>query len=104
MKFVFLKSGDSLDLEVNSAKIVSVWFDHLFSSDANLKYSLSTANQELKIKDNIQRLNDHIFLLNYRLKMTIPENTLFFDHCHDLDQNWLNKFKKMNWFIFHFVK
>lgn len=95
MKFVFLKSGDSLDLAVNPAKIVSVWFDHLFSSGANLKYSLSDSNQELKMKDNIQRLNDHIFLLNYRLKMTIPENTIFFDQCHELDQNWLNRCHKI---------
>lgn len=95
MKFVFLKSGDSLELAVNPAKIISVWFEHLFSSEANLKYSLRNSTQELKIKNNIQKLNDLIFLLNHRLKITIPENTVFFDQCRELDQDWLNRCHKI---------
>jgi hypothetical protein len=95
MKFVFLESGDSLELKVNPAKIITVWFDHLFSSGANLKYSLNDTRQELSIEDNIKQLNSLIELMNYRLKMTIPENTIFFDNCYELDQNWLNRCHKI---------
>jgi len=95
MKFVFLKSGDSLELELNPAKIITVWFDHLFESDANLKYLLHNSNQELSIEHNIKQLNSLIELMNYRLKMTIPENKTFFDNCDELDQDWLNRCHKI---------
>lgn len=95
MKFVFLESGDSLKLEVNPAKIITVWFDHLFESGANLKYSLNNSNQELSVEHNIKQLNSLIELMNYRLKMTIPENTTFFDNCYELDQDWLNQCHKI---------
>jgi hypothetical protein len=38
MKFIFLKSGDYLELEPNNTPIASAWFDNIFSKKINMSF------------------------------------------------------------------
>ena len=41
MKFIFLKTGDYLELEPNKSSIASAWFDYVFSKNKSKADDLS---------------------------------------------------------------
>ena len=94
MKLVFYKSGDSLNLEPNRAKVITKWFEYLFDNNINDKYfcNHSTCN---RISDKIEELNNTIFEANQFISdKTNSEATVFEFSDGTLDQNFLNKTHK----------
>ena len=89
MKFIFLKTGDYLELEPNKSSIASAWFDYVFSKNMNMSY-FAKGNAHVSRTDQIiLKLNEAVDLVN---KFSIEKNLpcIMFDKINGLDQNWMN--------------
>lgn len=89
MKFVFLKSGDYIELELNPATVITHWFEYLFEQKANSKI-ISTINNSNKISKDLIDLNNTLANMNRLLAERIPENNVFFKQNNSINQQWLN--------------
>ena len=90
MKFVFLKSGDSLELDINAAPLIESWFEYLFKNNLNLEYT-SVHNANSRIDQKLTEINSMINSANKFLLDRIPSNKIFFNSGKELDQPWLNE-------------
>lgn len=89
MKFIFLKTGDYLELEPNKSSIASAWFDYVFSKNMNMSYFAKGTDHVSRTDQIILKLNEAVDLVN---KFSIEKNLPFimFDKINGLDQNWMN--------------
>ena len=94
MKFIFLKSGDSLELNVSRAPIIESWFEYLFANNLNLAYS-SNYDYSADIEEHLASLPAIIDDANKFILGCAPENTLLFEPCDELNQTWLNETHKL---------
>jgi hypothetical protein len=94
MKFVFLESGDSLELEVNSAPLIESWFEYLFENNLNLEYT-SIHNTNNRIDQQLAEINSMIDFANKFLLDRVPDNKILFETGKELDQRWLNEIHRI---------
>ena len=64
MKFVFLKTGDYLDLEPNNTLIANSWFDYIFSKGMNTNYFAKDVAFINKTNEMFLELNNAINMYN----------------------------------------
>lgn len=89
MKFIFLKSGDYLELEPNNTPIASAWFDNIFSREMNMSYIAKGLDSIEQTNRIITRLNVSIDIVNqFAIEKNLPE--LMFSKISGLDQKWMN--------------
>lgn len=89
MKFVFLKTGDYLDLEPNNTSIASAWFDYIFSKNMNSSYFAKDTSFITRTAETINSLNNAIDVVNqFAIEKDLPQ--IIFTKITDLNQAWLN--------------
>ena len=91
MKFIFLKSGDSLEFKPNPAKIITSWFNYQFDSGGAV-FDVADSKTEL-IETYIAKLNRYIDLSNEVIE-GIAEEKLKIKKSADFDQAWLSQCHK----------
>lgn len=91
MKLVFYKSGDYLEFEHKNTKFGNEWFDFLFDNEVNTKYRGEQNCWHAKsTEERLKLINSYITDINQFLKITVPNNTVFFENNATLNQPWLN--------------
>lgn len=89
MKFVFLKTGDYLDLEPNNTLIANSWFDYIFSKGMNTNYFAKDVAFINKTNEMFLELNNAINMVNkFAVEKQLPE--LIFENITSLNQDYLN--------------
>jgi len=89
MKFIFLKSGDYLELEPNNTPIASVWFNNIFSKKMNMSYFARDTSFITRSNGTINNLNAAIDIVNkFAVEKNLPK--IMFDKIVGIDQQWLN--------------
>lgn len=89
MKFIFLKTGNYLELEPNNTLIASAWFEYIFSKQMNMSYFARDASFVTRTNDTINNLNSAIDVVNqFAVEKNLPQ--IIFDKISSLDQMWLN--------------
>jgi hypothetical protein len=89
MKFIFLKSGDYLELEPNNTPIASAWFDNIFSKNMNMNYfAKGTAHVE-RTNQTLYKLIEAVTIVNqFATEKNLPQ--LIFPTITGLDHVWMN--------------
>jgi len=89
MKFIFLKSGDYLELEPNNTPIATAWFTSIFSRKMNMSYFAKGSHCVEHRNQVIKELNKSIAVVNqFATSMNLPQ--IIFDKINGLDQSWCN--------------
>jgi hypothetical protein len=89
MKFIFLKTGDYLDLEPNTTPIATAWFDHIFSKKMNMSYFAKGIDRVSRTNTIIDKLNESIDIVNrFSIEQNFPQ--MQFSKLCTLDQGWMN--------------
>lgn len=93
MKFIFLKTGDYLEMTPNKSAIAAAWFDYIFSNNMNMCYSARDTTQISQANTNISKVNAAVDIVNkFSMEKNLP--SLMFDKINGLDQNWMNNAHK----------
>jgi len=89
MKFIFLKSGDYLELEPNNTPIASAWFNNIFSKKMNMSYFAKGTSYIERSNQVINKLNQAVDTVNkFAVEKSLPQ--IMFSRISGLDQNWMN--------------
>jgi hypothetical protein len=89
MKFIFLKSGDYLELEPNNTPIASAWFDNIFSKKMNMSYVAKGTAHVVRTNQILYKLKDSVNIVNqFAAEKNLPQ--LWFSAIEGLDQPWMN--------------
>ena len=93
MKFIFLKSGDYLELEPNNTPIANAWFTSIFSKKMNMSYFAKGPHCIENFNQVINELNNAVDIVNqFALSKNLPQ--IMFDKIKGIDQSWLNSTHK----------
>jgi hypothetical protein len=93
MKLIFLDSGDTLEFTPHPSNITKLWFEFIFKTGINSDFVSQHSSAEIA-EEHIKKLNEYIDAGN-ELIADETYNDLRFDHCTELDQEWLNKTHKL---------
>jgi len=86
MKFIFLKSGDYLELEPNNTPIADAWFTSIFSRKMNMSYFAKGPYCIEQRNQIIKELNSSIAIVNqFAVSKNLPQ--IIFDKIKGLDQS-----------------
>ena len=89
MKFIFLKSGDYLELEPNNTPIASAWFNNIFSNKINMSFFAKGKTCIWRTNQIISKLNEAVDIVNqFAIEKNLPQ--LIFNKIGGLDQSWMN--------------
>lgn len=89
MKFIFLKSGDYLELEPNNTPIASAWFNNIFSNKMNMSYFAKGTSYIERSNQIINKLNQAVDTVNkFAVEKSLPR--IMFSRISGLDQKWMN--------------
>jgi len=93
MKFIFLKSGDYLELEPNNTPIASAWFDNIFANKMNMSFFAKGKAYIGSTNLNLYNLRDAIKIVNqFATEKNLPQ--LMFPTITGLDQTLMNALHK----------
>jgi hypothetical protein len=89
MKFIFLKSGDYLELEPNNTPIASAWFNNIFSKKMNMSYFAKGTSYIERSNQIINKLNQAVDTVNkFAVEKSLPQ--IMFSRISGFDQKWMN--------------
>ena len=89
MKFIFLKTGDYLELEPNNTPIASAWFNSIFSKKMNMSYFAKGTAHVGRSNQIINKLNEAVDIVNqFAIEKNLPQ--IMFSRISGLDQKWMN--------------
>lgn len=89
MKFVFLKTGDYLELDPSTTPITTAWFDYIFSKKMNMSYFAKGTAHVGRTDQIISKLNEAVDIVNqFSVVKNLPQ--ISFTHIAGLDQAWMN--------------
>jgi hypothetical protein len=93
MKFIFLKSGDYLELEPSNTPIASAWFDNIFLEKMNMSYFAKGTACIGSAKLNLYNLQEALKIVNqFATEKNLPQ--LLFPIITGLDQTLMNALHK----------
>jgi hypothetical protein len=89
MKFVFLKTGDYLELEPSNTPIATSWFNNIFSKNMNMSYVAKGTAHVGRTNQVLYKLNESVNIVNqFATEKNLPQ--LLFPTITGLDQVWMN--------------